>query len=406
MRPVDAGDHWLRSVLVAMGSMGVTAGFSRFSFAIALPQMTEDLFHSYTTAGAMVALNFGTYFVVIALIRRNASHVDPSALEKCGVGLTAVGLAVVALAPTTPVAAAGTVILGIAAGGGYVPGTSIIVAVAPPQRRGVAMGIGLAGVGLSIVFTGQVLALFERWGVEPAWRAVFGVQAALGAVILLFAVVYLPTLKPAARTPRATGALRRLPGGPALLATYGLFGLAISIYTGYLVAATRDDRGFSPAHSLLLSSLMGGAMAFALVVGRLSDAIGRRWTVVIGTSVIALGCLSVPWAGEPWLALSAAVAGAFINGTGAAVGAYLGDHLTTAEVTESMSVLTLVMALAQVVAPPVGGWLADATGSFTATFLLAVALAVAAALACARLPDDQRGRRSRAGRGLRAPLAE
>jgi len=403
---VDVRDRWLRSVSVAMGALGVTAGFSRFSFAIALPQMTEDLFRSYTTAGAIVALNFGTYFVVIALVRRNAAHIDPSALEKWGVALTSTGLVVVALAPNTAVAAIGTVILGIAAGGGYVPGTSIIVAVAPPHRRGVAMGIGLAGVGLSIVFTGQVLAVFERWGVEPAWRAVFATEAAVGVAVLLLAVAYLPKLRPPAGQPAATGALRRLPGGPALLASYGLFGLAIATYTGYLVAATRDDRGFSPGHSLLLSSLMGGAMALAFVVGRLSDAIGRRRTVVVGTSVIALSCLAVPWAGEPWLALSAAFAGAFINGTGATVGAYLGDHLSTAEVTETMSVLTLVMALAQVVAPPLGGWLADATGSFTATFVLAVGLAAAAALACARLPGDQRGRRPGAGRGLRSPLAE
>src|SRR5690606_24199957 len=132
-------------------------------------------------------------------------------------------------------------------------------------------------------------------------------------------------LTPVATPRRAQrGAFSNLPGSAALVISYGLFGLGLSTYTGYLVAATRD-RGFTEAHSLLLSSLMGGAMAVSFIVGRLSDSIGRRRTVVAGTLALALSSLAVPWAGEPWIGATAVLAGAFLSGTGATVGAYLGD---------------------------------------------------------------------------------
>lgn len=404
----DPGEtRWLRTVLVCIGALGVTAGFSRFSFSIALPQMTEDLFHSYSTAGAVVAVNFGVYVVAILLVRRYAAHVDPGVLAKAGVALTSAGLVVVALAPSTAVALVGTVALGLAAGGGFVPITSIIVTVAPPARRGLAMGLGLGGVGLSIVLTGQIVDLFERIDVAAAWRAAFGTEAAIGAVVLVLSLRLLPALPPMRgdrRPPRR--AFARLPGAYGLLACYGIYGLAIAIYTGYLVAAAREDRGLSSSHAVLLSSLMGGSMAVAFVVGRLSDAIGRKRTIVGGIAVIALCCVAVPFGVEPWLAISAMGAGLCINGTGAVVGAYLGDHLTMPEVTSTMGVLTLAMATAQIVGPPLGGWLADTTGSFTATFLFATAAAGTASLIATRLPADHSVRRGGAERGLRLPVVE
>lgn len=390
--PRDLNAHWLRTVLVAMSTLGVTAGFTRFSFAVALPEMTEDLFRSYSTAGAVLAVNFIVYLGAVVLVGRYAQSIDPSRIVQLGVALAVIGMLMVAAARTTSVAMVATSLLGLAAAGGFIPVTSIIVSVAPPERRGVAMGLGLGGIGLSIVLTGQTLALVDRW-TETPWRAAFVVEAAVGAVILLLALVFLPPLRPVrTKEPRIKGVLGHLRGGWALLGVYGIYGVAASIYTGYLVSALREDRGFTAFHAVMLSSSMGGAMAIAVVVGRLSDAIGRKRTMVLGTTVIAGSCLAVSWGVEPWLAFSAALAGVFINGVGAVVGAYVGDHLTTPEVTAAMGALSLAMATAQIVAPPVGGWLADATGSFTATFMLAAAMAMVAAICASRLPGERRER--------------
>lgn len=374
-----------------MASLGIVAGFARFSFIVALPEMTQDIFGSYSTAGLVLGVNFTFYLLAVMIVRRTAGSVDPSLIVKLGLCLAVVGMTITALAPTTPVAVLGSALLGLGSGGGFIPVTTIIVSVAPPQRRGLAMGLGLAGIGLSIVLTGQIISVFEHLGAGAPWRAAFAAEAALGTMTLALAAIYLPRLRPTAVSTEPTkGVMNRLPGSWALLTCYGLFGFAVSTYTGFLVSALKDDRGFTSVHAILVSSLLGGAMSVAVVIGRISDKIGRKRTIVTSIAVLALCALVVPWGTSSQISFSAILAGLLINGVGAVVGAYLGDHLTTTDVTSAMGILTLAMAIVQIIAPPIGGFIVDATGSFTATFVLAAALAVVAVLAGTRLPGDDR----------------
>lgn len=160
--------------------------------------------------------------------------------------------------------------------------------------------------------------------------------------------------------------------------------LTIDMYLPALPTITTELEASSTVIQLTLTGTLLGLGLGQLVIGPLSDALGRRRPLLFGTAlhvVASLICLVAP---------NVAVLGAarVLQGLGAAAGAVIAlaivrDLYTGRAAATLLSRLILVMGAAPVIAPSLGSWLLTFTswrGVFAALALLALVLIPVAAL--------------------------
>jgi MFS family permease len=372
----------------------VAQGFGRFGYALLLPAVNADLVHSYTVAGLLGTLNLTAYLAGTLVVSLTAHRVAPATSVRTGLLFTTAGLPVLALAPATPVLALGMVLTGFGGAMIWVPAPGIAGAAVPVGRRGLAIGLTGSGVGLGVVACSALTALVHAVAGSGAWRPVWAVEAVLAAVVAAAAARWLRPRAAPVTGPARVAALRAVPGWIGSTLSYGGYGLAVSVYMTFLVVAYEHDAGFASAHAAGVFALAGACiLAGGVLLGRWSDAVGRRsamtWAYVGMTTAVLL----VPVGAEPAAAASAVLFGLAMSGAPAVLAAHLADHLDPRRFAAAFGAVTLVFGLAQLVGPQLGGWIAERTGSFTPAFLIAGGAALGAAVAAATLPG--RGRAPR-----------
>jgi predicted MFS family arabinose efflux permease len=185
--------------------------------------------------------------------------------------------------------------------------------------------------------------------------------------------------------PRLT-ALRHVPGWLPYTGSYFLFGFGYIVTITYTVASLRDA-GFGAAHAADVYALLGfGALFGGLLIGRISDHIGRRQAMILGYTLTAACPLPLLTQREPYAAIASIGFGITFSGSVAVVAAYLADMARPGEFPPAFGAATVAFGAAQALGPQVGGVLVDHTGGFTATFLLSATALGAAALLAAAMP--------------------
>jgi predicted MFS family arabinose efflux permease len=378
-------------VLIALIGLAsaVAQSFGRFSYALLLPAIEGDLLDSYTAAGLLGTTNLAAYLLGTVAVSSLAQRCSPRALLLAGLAITTLGLGLLWQAEGVGSLGAGLAATGFGGALIWVPAPGLAGSVVSPLRRGAAIGVTGAGVGLGIVAASLLAGLLHRLGGEESWRAVWLVEALVGLVALVLCAALLrPPPRASDSVPPRPAALRLVPGWIAISATYAAFGLSYSVYSTYVVTALEQDAGFSAAHASFDYTIMGIThVVGGLLLGRLSDASGRRRTLVRGHLLMALAVLLVPLGSEPFVAVSVLLFGIFMSGLPAVVAAHLSDHLSAREFAGAFGRCTLFLGAAQACGPPLGGWLAEQTGSFDAVFALAAGFAVLGALFARTIPS-------------------
>lgn len=195
---------------------------------------------------------------------------------------------------------------GAAVGLAYAAASALVAELAPYGRRGAAMGRFNAGMFLAIPVGMPLSVGFAAAG---SWRAIFAVQAGIGALALWWALRALPSGEPE-RGRGALGAVLRnrkaLAGLVATMLHVGSFFVTVQLATTWLDATgrlARDDQ--MPVWiGLGLAAVVGSAL-----FGRVSDAIGKRRFVLASSVALVAG----------FLALAAEPAPAALAGVGALV---------------------------------------------------------------------------------------
>lgn len=190
------------------------------------------------------------------------------------------------------------------------PATSLSLAVIadaiPPARRGKAMGAVMGAFSIaSVLGVPAGLELARRLG----WRAPFFAVAALGLVLALTAVWFMPPLRRHLNAPRATGprpALFDSLTGLSLLNT-ALIMAGVFAVVPNISAFVQHNLGY-PRERIGLLYLVGGVASFVAMrlVGFMVDRAGSTAMIVLGTllHVVALVTAFIsPSASLPVLAI-------------------------------------------------------------------------------------------------------
>ncbi|HEY5662980.1 MAG TPA: MFS transporter [Ilumatobacter sp.] len=382
---------WLVIGLV-MASACVAQAFGRFTWGVVLPGARDDLLGgSNTIAGLFGTLNVTAYLVGTLAVSWAASKVTLVGLVRLGLVVSTSSLGLASIAPNGPVLGVALFMMGLGGAVIWIPAPAIAARVLPPRRAGMAVGMVGSGIGIGIVFAGQMAAFLDRRSdADDLWQTLYRIEFSIAVVVSAGAFVL---LRSRGDRPSLRGgfggftALRTVRGWIPATAAYASFGFAYILVLGFLVARLEDDSGFSSAQATAMFSVLGASTAVGgLLLGPLSDRIGRRVTLTSAFTIFALASLLVLTGRQPWVTVAAVGIGVMFSGMPALIIAHVVDNTDTDTYGPAFSAATLAFGVTQMVSPQIGGALADALGSFTWVFVLSASVSMLGALCSSRLP--------------------
>ena len=383
-------------LLTALGlSMGpaLSIGLGRFSYALFLPMMREDLHWSYFIAGLMNTGNAIGYligalsmawlikrfsvaqvFVVGGLIGNlfmalSGFFTDPTAFFMCRL---VIGVA------NTFVFAGGSVLAA--------QFTNL-----HPRQAGWLMGIYYGGGGLGIIIpsflvpemvqTGQTLGWAHPW--QLAWYAIAAV-CCLGLALMWFPAHNIPAVPPRTTASDKTSVRRY----GYMVSAYVLFGMG---YIGYMtfVIALLMQLGLTGSRLNTFYALLGvGVLVSSRLWARALDRFKGGETLAIITLLMGVACLipalismftqTTPhdpgWLITSTIYLSGLVFGSGVLAAVATTTVFVRNNLPQSQWVAGIAVFTSLFAVGQVVGPTVIGWVSDGSGGLSRGFVLSAGI--------------------------------
>ena len=258
------------------------------------------------------------------------------------------------------------------------------------KKRGLALGIAGSGGGLGRV----IMAPFATFLISSLdWRMAYIVIGLIAWLIVI------PVSRLLRKDPYEIGAL---PDGAKSDSRYiknekeniqpidfsllqilktRSFWLIISIWlfwsSSFFLILTHliphvTDMGFSAGEAAIVVSLMGGtSIAGSVIIGRVSDSIGRKTTAIICSLLQAGAMVWLIWSQDLWMLYLFAVAYGFTNGgLSPPVNALVGDTFGLRNIGVILGVLHIGWGIGAAIGPAVGGLIFDVRNSYSIAFLL------------------------------------
>ncbi|KAJ7607813.1 major facilitator superfamily [Mycena polygramma] len=247
----------LRDALVVATVSGVTTlnVFLSGALTVAIPSIGVDLHISEADLQWPLTVFSLAYGCTLLLFGRMGDIYGGRILFLAGSAWFAVWSIGTALAPNLTAITLFMAMLGLGAAANTPAGIGIIVAHFPPgARRNTAFGVLGAGQPLGYIL-GLVLGGLLSQS-KATWRAIFYVQAALGALFVLLGIIYLPRFSSSSSSPNSPNSSSKrlydkgLDWGGALLSTAG-----IGLLTYSLAASATAPHGFRTP--LIIALLVG-----------------------------------------------------------------------------------------------------------------------------------------------------
>ena len=387
-----ATERRILTLAIVLASAMVAQAFGRFTWGVVLPDARDDLLDgSNTAAGLFGSLNVGAYLVGTVVVAWLALRSSLVGLVKVGLVLSTSGLTLASFTTQPAVLAMALVIMGLGGAIIWVPVPGIAARQFPPERRGFATGIAGVGIGVGIVFAGR-MAAFLRSGDQDVWQTLYRIELGIALIVITSAFVF---LRSQGERPSVAGgfggfgALRQVEGWKALPGAYSAYGFSYILVISFTVARLEDDAGWNSGRAALAFTTIGFAViAGGLIVGSISDRIGRRHTMTIAFVSWAVASIGILTGSLPVVLASTVLVGIMFSGIPATIIAHVVADADERSFGPVFSASTLAFGIAQAVSPQIGGAIADWRGSFTLVFWLAAVVALIGAMAAWSLPND------------------
>ena len=290
------------------------------------------------------------------------------------------------------------------------------------KKRGFAVGITSSGGGLGVI----ALAPFATYLISIfGWRIAF-VMLGLIAWIIMASVALLLRKDPsdiglwpdgvksepvqtASQTkesvaqPIAYSVVQAFRTSQFWLLGFTWIFLSLCLHLIFVHAVPHAvDMGISLMDASVMLSLIGFAnIPGRLVVGKVSDTIGRKTLGVACILVQSASLLWLMWAHDLWMLYIFAIAFGFLwGGSGTITTSLIGDVFGTRSLGAIMGVMTAGWALGAAVGPAMGGYIFDMSDSYFAAFATAAAATFISALFVAlirKTPKDRTPRKRGSG---------
>lgn len=368
----------------------IAQSFGRFTYGVLLPAVRDDLGLSNTVAGSLATVNMAAYLLGTLVVAAASSRFRLLSVMRVGLVLAVTGQALATVSPGPVVLGVGLFTQGLGGALTWIPAPVVTADAIAPERRGLAVGFLGAGMGLGVVFAGQLASFVRSSMGDASWRTVYFVQLIIGAIVAACVLLFIGHRQERLASRTGIGgfnALRRMHGWAPLVGAFLAFGLMYLMVIAFLTTRLEDDSGWTSAQAALAFTLVGLAMIFGgpLFIA-ISERIGPRPTLAMsfaGWAVVTT--LILPGWLVPTIILSVAV-GVLFAAMPTVLTVYVVNNTTTDDYGPAFSATTFCFGVAQMISPQLGGFIADAAGSFAPVFLLSAALGVVGMFASLGLP--------------------
>jgi predicted MFS family arabinose efflux permease len=292
-----------RLLVLALGMFAL--GTDSFVFAGLLPEIACGFDVGIGAAGQMTTVYAMSYALLAPIIAALAGQVPRKHLLLAGLALFVVANLGTAMAPSFDAALATRAVAGLGAAIFSPTATGAAALIVPPERRGFALSVVIAGMTVSTALGAPLGALIGGLG-DWHWTMVF--VAALAAVSGLGVLALLSQIPmpPAVTLARRLAPLTDARVGLTLATTFLFFGAAFTIYTYFAVVFGRAIAGNSALLSGLLVLWGVAGTVSNLLAGRLIDAIGNRKVLLAMLTVVIADFVLLPWTSASlWTAIPA-----------------------------------------------------------------------------------------------------
>jgi predicted MFS family arabinose efflux permease len=351
-------------LLLALGlALGATValGLARFSYALLLPAMRQNLSWNYALSGGMNTANAVGYLLGALAATRAMQLWGVRLVFMWGLGLTALALALSGLFDGYGFLLCMRVLAGMGGALVFIAGGVLIAHVAQqfPAQSGGLLGVYYAGVGFGILLSGVSLPFLLEAGTD--WRVAWLVLG-LGSVFLGGLAALAAWRLPEPSTSSGQEGTVSLLGLFWALLAYFCFAFGYIAYMTFAVALIRQN-GASTAQVALFWATLG---ITTMLVPRLWARPITQWAAARGMAgamlLVAIGA-SVPLFSSQfvWMLFSALCFGSFLSVV-AATTALSRRYLPQNAWSSGIALFTVVFALGQSLGPLLSGALSDQAG--------------------------------------------
>jgi predicted MFS family arabinose efflux permease len=278
--------------------LAVAAYLLSFFHRVAPAAIAGDLQAAFAIDGTQLGALAATYFYVYTLMQVPtgvlADVLGPRRILFWGGCISAAGSALFGLAPSFELAFLGRTLVGLGVSVAFIAMLKLIALGFEERRFASLVGMAMLAGNLGAVAAGAPLSWLAQ---SVGWRPVFLGIGALSLVIALLSRVWIPDrpLAHADRTHWLGGLLvvvRNRATWPAFFANAGLAGAFLSFAGLWAAPFLQQVHGMSRAVAANhVSVWFIGFAVGAAVMGRISDALGRRKTVML----IVSGAHALGW---------------------------------------------------------------------------------------------------------------
>jgi len=298
------------AVLAGASATLLGIGLQRFAYGPILPAMVKDGWLAAGPAGMLGGANLAGYLVGAFAAGMVARACGMLAALRGAMLLSVLGFALCTIPGGFWWFLPWRVLAGFTGGVLMVLAGPAVQAVVPPERRGLASGLVITGVGIGIMAGAALVPLALPWGLSATWLALAGVAA----LLTVLAWPYWPRVPPPGPAPGGGAGLAR--GAALFIVVYGLSGLAASphmvFWPDYIVRGLGQGTAAGAAWWLVfgIGTCLGGVL-----LGRAADRFGAQAALRFGLVLQAFGTgLPLLGHGPVVLALSSLAAGATVLG--------------------------------------------------------------------------------------------
>ncbi|MDR5759828.1 YbfB/YjiJ family MFS transporter [Caballeronia sp. LZ035] len=382
------------AIALSLGS-AIALGLARFSYALLLPPMRQDLAWNFAQAGAMNTANAFGYLLGALAFSRWSTRFTSRSLFVAGCIATVVLMAASGAVTGTRALLALRVATGIGSALIFVSGGVLAARLASlsPRDAGLIIGIYYGGTGWGIVIS-SILVPFTVLPTLHGWRyawfalavgcAVFSVVAASAARRIDSAQSASTSRHGAHDAARAPVQRRRF---TLALAGYACFGIGYIGYMTFIVALLRNAGMSAPVVSGFYVLLGVATVVSARMWSTLLDRMRGGQALAILNALLAVATLVPAMIAHPLAAfVSGALFGATFLSAVASTTAFVRHNLPSAQWARGINAFTIVFAFGQIVGPVVIGKISDSAGLTRGLVYSALVLMVGALLAAFQKP--------------------
>lgn len=385
----------LTALALSLGA-AISLGISRFSYALLLPPMRDDLGWSYLLAGSMNTANALGYFigalVTPFVMRRFSAQVALTG----GALLTGIFMLLSGFVTDADALLLQRVLAGIASAFIFISGGVLAARLGSmhPRRAGFLIGIYYGGTGFGIVLSALLvpatLGAAASHGASHLWQWAW---LALGGTCLLMTLVMATPASQVDGSVPAAGArghfrIRAFAYG---LAGYFMFGVGYIGYMTFVVALLREQ-GMRGTSITVFYALLGAAVVASsrIWAGMLDRYKGGQSLAILNALLAVATLLPVLTSAPIAVFASGMLFGAVFLSVVASTTALVRHNLPASAWSAGISGFTTVFAFGQIAGPTVAGWISDSAGGLERGFVFSAAALITGALLASRQRPLQR----------------